>query len=115
MASKRYFKDWCMDNDIHPETGRRRKERAILRIMLHFGSNASQHNEIDVSALLPDTPVSGDKYVNIAEGVTAWAANNNRPMAHDFDTALDNFDWARKRNEQRRQREAKRRKEQQAA
>jgi hypothetical protein len=109
MATKVFFKDWCKRQGIHPETGRRRKERAILRILLRITRKPLQHNEIDLSSMLPDTPETGHKDVNIGEGATAWMAENSRPMACDFDTDLDGFDWAKKRNEMRRAREAKRR------
>lgn len=114
MASNIYFKDWCKDEGIHPETGRRRKERAILRILLALDCNVLQHNEIDVSALLPDEPEMGDKNVIIGEGATNWIAEHGRPMACDFDSDLGNFDWATKQNERRRQREAKKREKQAA-
>lgn len=106
MATKgRFFKDWCNDRDIHPETGRRRKERAILRILLALQRKMLQHNDIDVSDLLPDTPKMGHKEVIIREGARAWMAENARPMACDFDSDLGGFDWADKQNERRRQRQ----------
>lgn len=107
MASKAFFKDWCKEHGINVETGRRRKERAILRIMLALDCKTLQHNKIDVSALLPDTPEIGDIGVNIGEVTAAWIAENGKTMACDFDTDLSNFDWARKQNERRRQREAR--------
>jgi hypothetical protein len=119
MASNEFFQDWCRSAGISRETGRRRKERAIVRILVGLDCKVLQHNEIDVSDLLPDPPEIGHIDVNIAEGVTNWTSPKNSTMACDFDTALDNFDWARKQNERRRQREkkreAKRRQEQEAA
>lgn len=109
MATDGIFKDWCKRQGIHPETGRRRKERAILRILLALSSKPLQHNEIDLKSLLPDTPETGHKDVIIGEGATAWMGEGSRPMACDFDTDLDGFSWADKRNELRRQREAKKR------
>lgn len=111
MASKAFFKDWCKNHRIHPETGRRRKERAIVRILLAIDCKALQHNEIDVSGLLPDAPEISDIDVNMGEGAAAWIAPQGKTMACDFDTALDNFEWARKQNERRREREKKRRSE----
>lgn len=108
MASKHFFKDWCKERGIHPETGRRRKERAILRILLAFNCWVSQHNEIDVSGLLPDTPENGHIDVNIGEGARAWMSPETRPMACDFDTDVAGFNWAEKRNQIRRDRERKR-------
>ncbi|MDW9726319.1 hypothetical protein GOB91_29160 [Sinorhizobium meliloti] len=106
MATEGIFKDWCKRVGIHPETGRRRKERAILRILLALTRKPLQHNEIDVSTLLPDTPEISDKNINIDNDAPRnWMAEDARPMACDFDTDLDGFDWAEKQNERRRQRE----------
>lgn len=105
MATKAIFRDWCAGAGIHPETGRRRKERAILRIMLALDARMSSAEDTDVARLLPDTPESVAPADANIEGVTAWMADGNRPLAADFDTALDNFDWARKQNERRRARE----------
>jgi hypothetical protein len=109
MATDSIFKQWCKRADIHPETGRRRKERAILRILLALDRKALQNNDIDVSDLLPDTPEIGDKHVNIAEDATYWRRDDARPSACDFDRTLERFDWAEAQNAKRRQREAKRR------
>lgn len=114
MASERIFKDWCKDRGIHPETGRRRKERAILRIMLFLDRKSPQHNEIDISTLLPDTAENGYKGVNIGEEATHWIAEGARPMACDFDVGLQTFSWAEKQNERRRQRDAEKRRRQAA-
>jgi hypothetical protein len=109
MATKAIFKDWCAGAGIHPETGRRRKERAILRIMLGLDAKMAPAEDIDVAQLLPDAPENGALPADDVDGVTAWMADGNRPLAGDFDTALDNFDWARKQNERRRAREKRRR------
>lgn len=116
MALGRIFKDWCKADGIHPETGRRRKERAILRIMLYLDRKSSQHNEIDICALLPDAPEISDKYANIAEdGPTHWQTEDAKPLACNFDRTLQRFDWADKQNARRRQRDAEKRKRQVAA
>ncbi|MEX2693688.1 hypothetical protein [Rhizobium mongolense] len=107
-ARKGFFKNWCKEEGIHPETGRRRKERAILRILLALSRKPLQHNEIDLQGLLPDDPKISDKHVIIAEGATHWRAAEAKPMACDFDTDLAGFDWAAKQNERRRQRDRKR-------
>ncbi|NLS03606.1 hypothetical protein HGP14_09570 [Rhizobium sp. P32RR-XVIII] len=107
-ARKRFFKDWCREEGIHPETGRRRKERAILRILLVIGCKPLQHNEIDINALLPDDPEISDKDVIIAEGATHWRDAEAKPTACDFDMTLERFDWAEAQNARRRQREARR-------
>lgn len=106
MAMGFVFKDWCRQESIHPETGRRRKERAILRILLAREGKPLQHNDKAILELLPDPPVLGDKYVNIAEDAPEyWRGEDARPMACDFDTDLDGFSWAAKQNERRRERE----------
>lgn len=108
MATNDVFKEWCAEAGIHEETGRRRKERAILRILLTFNRKPLQHNEMSVEDLLPDTPETAHKHVNIGEDTL----NNRRWMAEDakpicgFDASLQDFSWADKRNEQRRQRRA---------
>lgn len=109
MAGGEFFQDWCKSQGMSREKGRRRKERAILRILLAFDCGASQHSEIDVIALLQDPPETGDKNVIIGEGAANWIADDGRPMACDFDSDLGNFDWAEKQNARRRQREAKKR------
>lgn len=115
MAQGGIFKDWCKRSGFHPETGRRRKERAILRILLAFSRKPLQHNEINVCALLPDTPEIGDKHVNIAEASTHWRDHDAKPkMVCDFDQKLMQFDWAEKQNARRRERDAERRKRQAA-
>lgn len=116
MATDSIFKDWCKLSDIHPETGRRRKERAILRILLHFNRKAVQHSEIDVMALLPDEAQSGHKGVSIGEeGLKHWLTEGARPTTLHFDTDLINcFDWAEKQKARRRQRDQQARKRQAA-
>lgn len=46
---------WCRLNGIHPETGARRKVRAINRISAALGRSAPQHTEIDPFAVLAET------------------------------------------------------------
>lgn len=111
MASKEYFKDWCAKSGIHSETGRRRKERAILRILLAIDCKVLLHNEIDVEGLLPDTPDLGHIDVNIGEGATHWIADTGRPNVCHFDSALGRFDWAEKQNARRREKYARSQKE----
>ncbi|MDR6818488.1 hypothetical protein J2X76_003665 [Neorhizobium sp. 2083] len=107
MAMEHIFKDWCKTQSIHPETGRRRKERAILRILLAFDRKPLQNNEIDVNDLLPDHPISGHKSVNIAEdapGKRYWRPSESKPIC-GFDESLRDFSWAEAQAERRRQRE----------
>ncbi|MBZ5761569.1 hypothetical protein LAV84_18365 [Rhizobium sp. VS19-DR104.2] len=115
MALDGIFKDWCKAEGIHVETGRRRKERAILRILLALDSKPLQHNENHVLTLLPDTPDLGDKDVILENDAPRnWMAEDAKPLACEFDEGLRNFSWAEKQNERRRQREAQNRKKQAA-
>ena len=110
MATEGIFKDWCKAQGIHVETGRRRKERAILRILLALSRKTLQHNDNAVSDLLPDTPETGHKDVNIGEeGATHFRTPDAKPMACNFDTDLNGFDWSDKQNARRREREARKR------
>jgi hypothetical protein len=77
--------------------------------MLGLDAKMAPAEDIDVAQLLPDAPENGALPADDVDGVTAWMADGNRPLAGDFDTALDNFDWARKQNERRRAREKRRR------
>lgn len=107
MATNAFFKDWCKAQGFSSETGRRRKERAILRILLALDRKALQHNEIDVSSLLPDQPEMGHKDVNMADDAPRyWRADDAKPVC-GFDEGLQNFDWAKAQWERRKAREAK--------
>jgi hypothetical protein len=109
MATDDVFKEWCAEEGIHQETGRRRKERAILRILLAISRKPLQHNDLSVEALLPDTPETGHKHVNIGEDTLnnrRWMADDAKPIC-GFDESLQDFSWADKRNEQRRKRAEK--------
>lgn len=105
MASNEFFQDWCKRNGISRETGRRRKERAIIRIMIGLGCGVLYHNESAAIGMLQDPPEISDKSVNIGEGATHWIAEHARTLICDFDSDLGNFDWAAKQNERRRARE----------
>ena len=110
-AGGRPFAKWCREQEhIHPETGSRRKTRAISRITFALTRNTLQNNEIDLAALLPVGPEISHIPVNIeadAPKTNSWMDDGafspiERPELRDFT-------WANKRNEARRQREAKRR------
>jgi hypothetical protein len=109
----RPFNHWCFeDEDIHPETGRRRKNNAIRSIVLAQScvKTAFKH-EIDVSTLLHQPVEIMHIEAKIAQGVTSWMADNSRPLICDFDAGLKNYQWAERQNELRRQRERKRKQE----
>jgi len=110
MATEGIFKVWCKARGIHVETGRRRKERAILRILLALSRKTLQHNDNAAFDLLRDPPEMSDKDVNIGEeGATHFRTPDAKPMACNFDTDLNGFDWANKQNARRREREARKR------
>jgi len=113
--SREHFQDWCFSQGIHPETGRRRKDRAIACIALELNRRALQHNENPDSEVLPEDPENEHIDANIAgrvreqDGIKAWAADDAFTSILSDDPA--DFSWAQKRNELRRQREARKRKQ----
>ena len=111
-AGGRPFSNWCKKVEgIHEETGRRRKDRAVLNIISAIScvSGISTH-ELDFAALLPSDPEISDKNVIIGRP-HHWMAEGSKPLACDIDRDLTQFEWAADQNERRRQREAKKRKE----
>jgi hypothetical protein len=113
-AGGRPFAQWCRKVEkIHEETGRRRKDRAVLSIISAQScvSGASTH-ELDFAALLPNEPETPHIEVIIGQS-RSWMAEGSRPLICAFDAGLKEYAWADRENERRRQRDAKRR--QQAA
>lgn len=109
------FRRWCFQVEgIHPETGRRRKDRALAKIEAILSGRTVQHSgNGEIRVLLPD-PEIGHVSDTVAEdagkreGLNFWAAEDAfQPFMRD---AVHDFSWAEKRNERRRQREAKLRK-----
>jgi hypothetical protein len=108
------FRRWCFQTEgIHPETGRRRKDRALSRISVHLSRKTMQHSATDeIRVLLPD-PEIGDVSDTIAEdvgkrdGLDSWMAPD--AFASDFTLSNQDFSWSEKRNARRRQLEAKKR------
>ncbi|HEU4986876.1 MAG TPA: hypothetical protein VFT89_07405 [Rhizobiaceae bacterium] len=124
-AGGRKFNRWCFKVEhIHPETGRRRKNRALARISAHLARSDVQHIDNGHSGELPGTPEIDHIPDNIAEDApepnrsNSWADDAFRPFikvyrkpyGKELDVPAQEFSWAAKRNERRRQREAKRRK-----
>lgn len=113
-----HFKDWCRRNGIHEETGRRRKNRAIGSILAKLARRTLQNNETAGSGVLPETPEISDKCATVEEcapdrgGFRAWGDDSSfQPIVVGID---HDFSWAEKRNEIRRQREARKRKQEAA-
>lgn len=113
------FRRWCFQVEgIHPETGRRRKDRALTRISAHLSRSDVQNSNIARSPLLHSGPEFGDvldtveEDVGRREGLNNWAADDAfSPFLAD---GKHDFSWSAKRNERRRQREAAKRKKEAA-
>jgi hypothetical protein len=114
MAGSRLFKDWCFKKGIHPETGRRRKDRALARISAHLIRRPVQDFDFAGSGVLPGDPEKEDipailnEVATRAERVRSWASPDAfQPFG---DGSCSDFSWAEKRNERRRQHEARKQK-----
>lgn len=111
------FRRWCFKVEgIHPETGRRRKDRALAKIQAHLSGRPMQHNEnTEIRVLHVGTEI-GDVSSTFAEdagkrdGLDHWLSPD--AFTADFTVQAADFSWADKRNQRRRQREAAARKEQ---
>jgi hypothetical protein len=109
VVGRRFFKDWCFANGIHPETGRRRKDRALFAILGHLVRKPLVKNENDDFGLLlgdPEIDYFADKIRDRVkkDGISAWWQDGAfQPIIAG---AEHDFSWADKRNEQRRQRRA---------
>lgn len=111
------FRRWCFQVEgIHPETGRRRKDRALARIAAHLERSGAQNGEDDRSPLLhsgteidhlPDTV---EEDVGGRIGLNSWMADNAQPGAE----GQADFSWAQKRWQRRKRREERKRREREA-
>lgn len=113
-----YFKDWCRKQEITPKTGRSRKNRAIFEIYAKVSRSMAQNCEsVDIEGF-PIPPENGHIEPNIEDeraderGVTSWASDEAFTSYFSNDPA--DFSWSDRRNERRRQREAKKRKQEAA-
>jgi len=110
------FRRWCFKVEgIHPETGRRRKDRALAKISAKLVRSGSQNGENPGIRVLRSGPEIGHLSDTIAEdagqrdGLNSWVADGAiSPFVRDEPQAA--FSWARKRNERRRKKEAARQK-----
>ncbi len=110
------FRRWCFQVEgIHPETGRRRKDRALAHISAVIGGRTMQNTEnreIRVLASgheISDVSSTVEEDAGRRDGLNNWIADDAF-TSFLADTKHD-FSWAAKRNELRRQREARKRKE----
>jgi hypothetical protein len=113
QVSSRQFKDWCFKRGIHPETGRRRKDRAIARILAQITRSGVQKFDIAAEGVLPETPETADippilnNLAPNADRIRSWAADDAFRAFGDGSEA--DFSWADARNRRRRE-QAKRQK-----
>lgn len=116
-AGGKSFRRWCFQVErIHPETGRRRKDRALQRISDHLNGKRHLHDEKREIRLLSCGDQIRDVSATIAEDagerdkLNSWLADGAfSPFLQNEPTSA--FSWAAKRNEIRRQREQQRRKQ----
>lgn len=107
QAGGQPFAHWCRDQGFHVETGRRRKNRAILEIAFNVVRNTLEKNNIPSSDLLRVGPDFEHIDVNIADD-----APSKQPVTWRDDFSLTHgeqepdFSWAEARNERRRQKYA---------
>ncbi len=108
-AGGRPFSQWCRKVErIHEETGRRRKDRALVAILTHDNCvNGGHKHELDFAALLPVGPEISHLPVIINEPRREfkWAAEGSRTLICDIDRDLQEFSWAEEQNARRRARE----------
>lgn len=135
MAGGRSFARWCKNVEhIAVMTGRRRKNRAVEKILAQLSGKADLHCENGPEGVLPVTTEISDVSPTLASnasgeetGLTSWWADdafqpfikvreviNEHIAIQTVDAPQSEFNWAKRRNEIRRQREAKRRKKQAA-
>lgn len=133
MAGGRPFARWCKRVEkISVMTGRRRKNRAVEQILAKLGGKGHLHDEMGREGVLPVTPefdhVSDTVAVDASgeeTGLNSWWSDdafqpiviqreviNDRIAVQSIPVSPQEFSWAAKRNERRRQREAAKRKEQ---
>lgn len=105
----RPFGRWCREQGFHVETGRRRKNRAILEIFAGFHRNNAQNIQMGSFDVLHVAPENGHIQVTIGDH-----APEKQPLHWRHDKAISSeedrsFEWAEARNERRRQKYAERR------
>jgi hypothetical protein len=113
-AGGKSFRRWCFGVEgIHPETGRRRKDRALQRISDHLAGKHHLHNGSAQIRVLQVVPEISDISATLAEdvgqrdGLNSWLADD--AFAPFMVGIKDDFSWAAKRNERRRQQAARQR------
>lgn len=131
QAGGRSFARWCKNIErISVMTGRRRKNRAIEKIFAQLSGKPDLHDENAPQGVLRDTPEIEHVSDTLTSGATGeetglyswWSDDAFRPFIVRREVINDHvavqqvevpeaeFTWAKRRAEQRRQREAARRK-----
>lgn len=108
-AKRLHFQDWCKAQGIHRETGRRRKDRALVQISMHLSGRAAQDCTTTSLAVLHSGAETGhfaDTVGGLADeddGRRSWLADGAFTKVITNDE--NEFRWSQKRNERRRQRQ----------
>jgi hypothetical protein len=109
-AGGKPFNKWCKKQGFTSETGRKRKNRAILEIFGEVARINGQNYKNGLEGVLHVCPENGQIEVTIGDH-----APEKQPLHWRHDKAISSeedrsFDWAEARNERRRQKYAERRK-----
>lgn len=111
QAGGKSFTQWCKKQGFTRETGRRRKNRAILEIFGEIARNNGLNNKTTLNGVLQVCAETGHIQVTIGDDAT-----EKQPLNWRDDFALinepdeQNFEWADARNQRRRQKYAERQK-----
>lgn len=124
MAGGRSFARWCKNIEhIAVMTGRRRKNRAVVKILAQLSGKRDLHDENREIRVLPVAHEISDVSGTLTSdadghetGLNSWADGEAfqplfyTPVKGTREVETDgDFTWAKRRNEVRRQREAKKR------
>jgi hypothetical protein len=125
MAGGRKFARWCRNIEhVAVMTGRRRKNRAVEKILARLSGKRDLHDETGQIRVLPVTPEIGDVSGTITDdaggretGLNSWADDEafqpltfaRLPGRTKQVEVEGDFSWAERRNEVRRQRAARKR------
>ena len=104
------FKDWCFNREgIHPETGRRRKDRAVARISANLVRKGPLREKLQAQRVLAEPAENAYLEHTFEDGAQKRATDNSwrsdpslKPI---FDSTIRDTSWADKRNERRRRME----------
>jgi hypothetical protein len=106
-AKRRFFKDWCATQRISEQTGRRRKERAIVDILARISRSGVQNDATTVQRVLLDAPEIDHLGDTLREPLDGWVRVprwKDDPSTRPIFDGNDDFSWADSRNEKRKNR-----------